>query len=112
MTDNTFKLSISENALSKISSVLKDKPVGSFFRIDITSGGCSGFSTSFRIDSDISDEDIIINQNGIKVAIHKELAHLIGEAELKYNQDILSSYFNLDVKTATAKCSCGASFGL
>lgn len=107
-----FKLEISESAFQKIHAVLQNKAIGSFFRIDISSGGCAGFSSSFRIDNIIEEHDLVIEKKDIKVVINQKVAEFIKEAELKYNTDILSSYFNLDVKTATNTCSCGSSFSL
>ncbi len=112
MNNLNFKLIIDKAAIEKIVSVLKTKESHYFFRIDISAGGCSGFSSTFRIDNEISEEDIIIEDSGAKVVINKQLAELIEDAELKYHTDILSSYFNLDVKTAKSKCSCGTSFSL
>ena len=112
MDNSNFKLMVDKSAKDKIVSVLKTKDSSWFFRIDVSAGGCSGFSSTFKMDNVLDEEDIIIEDGGAKVVINKQLAELIGEAELKYQTDILSSFFNLDVKSAKSKCSCGTSFSL
>ncbi|MFL1780995.1 Iron-sulfur cluster insertion protein ErpA [Candidatus Hepatincolaceae symbiont of Richtersius coronifer] len=110
--ESNFKLSVSAAALSKISEVLKSKSEATFFRIEIKSGGCSGFSTSFKIDDNLQEEDLIIKQEGVKIVINNSLAEFIQTAELHFTKDILSSYFQLNVTTATGTCSCGSSFSV
>lgn len=108
----SFNLDINDNALSKIKSVLINKDSSTFFRIEITPGGCSGFNTSFKLDDKITENDIIIKKDDISVVINKLVADLIQDAELNYITSILNSYFVLNVKIAKDKCSCGSSFGL
>lgn len=112
MENNTFNLSVTEGAINKIQEVLATKKPDTFFRIEVSSGGCAGFSVSFLLDSSIKSDDLVINYAGIKIVINKVIAEFIKDAELEYKKDILSSYFMLDVKTATEKCSCGSSFGV
>ncbi len=112
MKEQSFTINLTENALTKLKSTLASKPIGTFLRINISSGGCSGFMTSFNLDSQQNEEDIEISQDGVKVIIHKMIAEFIKEAELDYISGILSSYFKLTVKQATESCSCGSSFNI
>lgn len=111
---DNFTLTITENAYTKLTSVLlkKDKPT--YFRLKISSGGCSGFSTMFALDENYDNqEDLLLDfGNNVKIIIHKQVAELIGTAELHYKQDLLNSYFALNVAAAKESCSCGSSFGL
>ncbi len=109
---NNFSLSIDDAAYNKIKSVILSKKVFSYFSINVTSGGCSGFTTSFSIVDKTNEDDLQINYKDIIVIINNQIAEILEEATLTYKTDILNSYFMLDVKKATAKCSCGSSFGL
>jgi iron-sulfur cluster insertion protein len=108
----SFILNINDSALKRIKEVLTNKSSDIIFKIEITPGGCSGFNTSFKLDNIITENDLIIEKDDVKVVIHKLAADLIQEAELTYNTSILNSYFALNVKTAKDKCSCGSSFSL
>ena len=108
----SFNLKINQTAIDKIKSVVKNHTSDTFLRIEISSGGCSGFNTSFKLDNIILEDDLIIQKDNIKIVINKNIADLIQDAELNFNSSIMNSYFSLDVKIAKDKCSCGSSFGL
>jgi iron-sulfur cluster assembly accessory protein len=108
----SFDLKINQTAIDKIKSVIQNHSSDTFLRIEINSGGCSGFNTTFKLDNLILEDDIIINQDNIKVVINKDIANLIEAGELNFNSSIMNSYFSLDVKKAKDKCSCGSSFSL
>ncbi|MDR2008211.1 MAG: iron-sulfur cluster assembly accessory protein [Alphaproteobacteria bacterium] len=112
MTENNFKISLTESAVERLKSVLAKKDAGSFLRIVVSSGGCAGFSTSFKLDTKREEDDVEIVQDGIKVVINKMIAEFIKDAELNYITSNLSSFFRLDVKQATENCSCGSSFNM
>lgn len=107
-----FNLTVADSALIKIQEVLSNKSSDYFFRIEILSGGCAGFSTSFKIDNNIQEEDLIIKKNSIKIVINNIIANFIKDAELEYRSNIISSHFYLHIKTAKDTCSCGSSFSM
>ncbi len=107
-----FDLEITENAFKKLKDVFSKKMPDYFFRINITSGGCSGFMTTFVVDNQKQEDDLYLNYESITIAINKNVAFLIGTAKLHFSSNILTSYFALDVAVAQDKCSCGSSFSL
>lgn len=112
MMENDFKISLSESAVIKLKEVLKKKDAGTFLRVIVSSGGCSGFSTSFKLDKLHEEDDVEITQDGVRIVINKIIAEFIKDAELNYIASNLSSFFRLDVKQASESCSCGSSFNL
>ena len=53
------EINFSEKAVEKISQLLSKKPSGTFFRIAVKGGGCSGFKYDFTFDSKIEENDLI-----------------------------------------------------
>ena len=51
---NTFQ--ITENAKKQIAKLLKKEPKGSFFRVSVEGGGCSGFKYNFSIDNNSNEK--------------------------------------------------------
>jgi iron-sulfur cluster insertion protein len=107
-----FDLEITESASKKLNDVFSKKTNDYLFRINISSGGCSGFMTTFSIDNTKQDDDIYLHYDNITIALNKDVALLIGTAKLHFSSNILTSYFALDVAVAQDKCSCGSSFSL
>ena len=56
--------SLSKEALERVKILLKDEE-GSYFRISVLGGGCSGFQYDFSFDEKPKDDDIIFKEGGI-----------------------------------------------
>ena len=52
------EIKFTDNALKQINAMLSKKDKGSFFRIAIKGGGCSGFQYDFSFDKKPQNEDI------------------------------------------------------
>ncbi len=57
-----FGLSLS--AAERITHMLSGEPEGSFFRVAVLGGGCSGFQYDFSIDQKRNDDDIVFTRMG------------------------------------------------
>ena len=52
------EIKFTDKALKQINSLLSKKDKGSFFRIAIKGGGCSGFQYEFTFDQSKSEDDL------------------------------------------------------
>ena len=105
-----FGLSLS--AAERIQHMLSSEPEGSFFRVAVLGGGCSGFQYDFSIDQKRNDDDIVFTAHGVDVVVDDISIELIDHAELDYVQDLMGSYFAVTNPNATASCGCGTSFSV
>ena len=105
-----FGLSLS--AAERITHMLNDEPQGSFFRVAVLGGGCSGFQYDFSIDQKRNDDDTVYTAHGVDVVVDDISIELIDHAELDYVQDLIGSYFAVTNPNATASCGCGTSFSV
>ena len=55
------EIKFTDNAIKQINHLLSKKEKGSFFRIAIKGGGCSGFQYNFSVDTEKEDDDIQYN---------------------------------------------------
>ena len=106
------KFSLTESAAARIAEMLTDEPDGSFFRVAVLGGGCSGFQYDFSIDSKRQSDDCIFTSHGVEVVIDEMSLELVDTAELDYKQDLMGSYFAVNNPNATASCGCGTSFSV
>ena len=51
------EINFSKEAVEKINQLVAKKPLGTFFRIAVKGGGCSGFKYDFSFDSKIDNDD-------------------------------------------------------
>ena len=56
------------------------------------------------------EDDIILEQSGIKIVIDPESAQYLSGAEIDYVDDIMKSGFSIFNPNATKSCACGSSF--
>ncbi len=111
-TPDGGKFGLTESAAERIKLMLLDEPEGSFFRVAVLGGGCSGFQYDFSIDGTKQADDCIFVSHGVEVVIDEMSLELIDTAELDYKQDLMGSYFAVNNPNATASCGCGTSFSV
>ena len=84
----------------------KDK--GSFFRIAIKGGGCSGFQYEFTFDK-IKTKDDLYFEN---ILIDKTSANLLKGSEVDYVTELIGEQFKITNPQTKSSCGCGVSFSL
>ena len=109
---NAGVFGLSFSAAERIQHMLSSEPKGSFFRVAVLGGGCSGFQYDFSIDQKRNDDDIVFTTHGVDVVVDDMSIELIDHAELDYVQDLMGSYFAVTNPNATASCGCGTSFSV
>ena len=102
---------VSESAKVKITEILKDESDGSFLRIGVYGGGCSGFQYKFGIHDVTEDDDVINEWDDGKVVVDAMSIEYMKGATLDYVKDLMSEHFSIDNPSATSSCGCGESFG-
>ena len=80
---------LSEAAAWRITQLLESEPTGSFFRVAVLGGGCSGFQYDFSIDKNRQDDDAIFIIHDVEVVVDEMSLELIDQAELDYVQDLM-----------------------
>ena len=65
-----------ERALRRVAEVLRGEAPGSFLRVSVNGGGCSGFQYSFDIAPAADDGDIILGNSEIAAGDRPGLARL------------------------------------
>ena len=50
------EINFSQKAVEKINQLISKKPSGTFFRISVKGGGCSGFKYDFSFDTNVEND--------------------------------------------------------
>ena len=109
---NAGKFGLTVAAATRITKMLADEPDGSFFRVSVLGGGCSGFQYDFSIDTTKQQDDCVFTAHEVLIVIDAMSLQLVDAAELDYKQDLMGSYFAVNNPNATASCGCGTSFSV
>ena len=114
MTDaaTDLPISVTAAAAARIRFVTSDEPEGTFMRISVSGGGCSGFSYGFALTTERVDDDIVIERDGATVVIDGISAEYLRGSELDFIDDLMGQAFKMKNPNATATCGCGTSFAM
>jgi iron-sulfur cluster assembly protein len=107
-------ITVSENAKQHALSLIKDEnsPEGTFIRVGVDGGGCSGLTYKLVFDNVIMESDQVFEDKGIKIVVDKKsFLYLIG-TELDYSGGINGKGFVFVNPNASRTCGCGESFGV
>ena len=102
------EIKFTDNALKKIDNLLSKKDKGSFFRIAIKGGGCSGFQYEFTFDKEKDSDDL----NYENIIIDKTSAGLLKGSEIDYVSELIGEQFKITNPQSKSSCGCGVSFSL
>ena len=106
------EIKFTDKALKQIDNLLSKKDKGSFFRIAIKGGGCSGLMYELTFDNTLSDGDKEFEDNGVKVVVDKKsYLYLVGTT-LDYSGGLNGKGFVFVNPNADRTCGCGESFSL
>ena len=83
-----------------------------FVRVGVESGGCSGLSYKLDFDNKKEEEDVLIENNGVKLLINKKsFLYLVGTT-LEFSDGLNGKGFVFNNPNASRTCGCGESFSL
>ena len=102
------EIKFTEKAINQINHLLSSKEKGSFFRIAIKGGGCSGFQYDFSFDKSQHDDDLC-HQN---ILIDKTSADLLKGSEVDFVKELIGDSFKINNPQSKSSCGCGVSFSL
>mgnify|MGYP006063679989 FL=1 len=102
------EIKFTDKALKQINSLLSKKDKGSFFRIAIKGGGCSGFQYEFTFDQSKAIDDLIYEN----ILIDKASADLLKGSQIDYVSELIGEQFKITNPQTKSSCGCGVSFSL
>ena len=79
-------------------------------RVAVRPGGCSGFSYEMFFDSEVVDDDVTLDYQGVKVVVDPSSAQLLEGATLDYKDGLNQAGFSINNPNAQRTCGCGQSF--
>nr|CDS28267.1 iron sulfur cluster assembly 2 [Hymenolepis microstoma] len=82
-------------------------------RVIVDSGGCSGFQYKYEVDTTLNNDDLIIENSGVRVVVDPQSMQFIEGSKLDYEEELIRSGFRIQNNPQSEKgCSCGSSFAL
>ena len=100
------ELNFTNKAVEKINQLLSKKPTGTFFRISVKGGGCSGFKYDFTFDNkidknDLKDKNIVVDKSSLK---------MLEGSSVDFSEELIGTSFKISNPKTKSSCGCGTSF--
>jgi iron-sulfur cluster insertion protein len=108
-------ITLTPAAAEKAAALRDGEAEGLALRVEVRSGGCSGFQYDVCFDADISTEDVcveyaVVGTSPLKVVSHATSAQILSGATLDYRDGLTEAGFKVTNPNANRSCGCGKSF--
>tara|TARA_B100000029_G_scaffold499225_1_gene569343 strand:+ start:374 stop:691 length:318 start_codon:yes stop_codon:yes gene_type:complete len=100
------EINFSKRAVERINQLISKKPTGTFFRIAVKGGGCSGFKYDFSFDdkiekNDLKHENIVVDEASLK---------MLEGSQVDFTEELIGESFKISNPKTKSSCGCGISF--
>ena len=102
------ELNFTKEAVEKINQLISKKTAGTYFRIAVKGGGCSGFKYDFSFDSKIDENDLKYEN----IVVDKSSLEMIKGSEVDFSKELIGDSFKISNPKTKSSCGCGISFSL
>jgi iron-sulfur cluster insertion protein len=104
-------LRISAAALVRVRDLIREEGNPALkLRVSVEGGGCSGFQYGFSFDADCSEDDLVLDRDGIEVLVDPLSMQYLEGAEVDYVEELSGAQFVIHNPNARTTCGCGSSF--
>ena len=100
-------ISFTPTAIKQLKEVIEPPEA---VRVAVRGGGCAGMSYELNIDSETSEDDLVIEFDHVAVYIDPHSAAILEETTIDYVKRGLNEGFIFNNPKSNTTCGCGASF--
>ena len=99
-------IDFTKKAVEKINQLISKKPSGTFFRIAVKGGGCSGFKYDFSFDDSLDKNDLK-HEN---IVVDKSSLDMLKGSKVDFSEELIGNSFKISNPKTKSSCGCGISF--
>ena len=105
-------ISLTESAAERVRNHLEIRGSGIGLRLGITTTGCNGFAYVINYADKLNEDDVVFDDQGVKVVVDQKSLDLIDGTEVDFIKDGLNEAFRFRNPNVTGECGCGESFSI
>ena len=105
-------ISLTPSAADRVRNFLAARGHGVGLRLGVRKTGCSGFAYVINYADDSQPEDIVFENQGVKVFVDKASLPLIDGTEVDFVKQGLNEAFKFRNPNVKGECGCGESFSV
>ncbi len=104
---------LTEKAVETVKGFMEQENVAADtggLRVSVLPGGCSGFQYGLNIEERALEDDLVFEQNGLRIFVDEFSAQYLQGTTVDYVSTMMESGFTFENPNATGGCGCGSSF--
>jgi iron-sulfur cluster assembly protein len=107
-------IQLTEKARQEVREIIaaQNMPEGTFLRVGVAGGGCSGFTYNLKFDTEMNEGDQLEIQHGVKVVCDSKSFVYLEGSEVDFTDGLNGRGFVFRNPNASTTCGCGESFGV
>jgi iron-sulfur cluster assembly protein len=104
-------ITLTPDAVSRLRNVLDQQQAPeAALRVFVTPGGCSGFSYGMSLDQEFATDDLLVQQDGVKLVVDAFSKEYLDGAQVDFVDSLMGGGFTVVNPNAAKSCACGQSF--
>lgn len=108
-----FHLGLTDLAARTAAAMMQKQGLTSgALRVTVTGGGCSGQQYNLGFDDQQHDDDIVLEQCGVRIFVDRSSAAYLNGVTIDYVNALHGAGFKFVNPNASRTCGCGSSFSV
>jgi len=111
-TTKEIIVTLTEKAANKVKLLLEKESKKDYgLRVGVVPGGCSSYMYEIGFEKYSKENDVIIDEKGVKIFINPESIAFIKGSTVDYLDSLTNAGFKINNPNVKASCGCGHSVG-
>jgi iron-sulfur cluster insertion protein len=102
---------LTENAAKRVAWIAERQSKPAILRLAVDGGGCAGFTYTFDLAEQESD-DLVTETDGVKLVVDPVSLELVKGSAVDFVEDLGGAAFRVTNPNAQSGCGCGSSFSV
>lgn len=107
---DSMRVRLSDAAARHITRYLARRGKGVGVRLGVKTTGCSGLAYKIEFADDVAPEDVVFEEQGVKILVDPKSLPYIDGTELDFVREGLNEGFKFNNPNERDRCGCGESF--
>ena len=103
---------MTESAAQQITKYMIEHGAGIGLRLGVKRTGCSGFTYVVDVADHVAQDDVLLDNLGMKIVVNVEHLPLLEGTEIDFVRQGLSHSFRIRNPNVSGECGCGESFSV
>ncbi len=105
-------MTFSPSAAARVAVIAGKQGKPAILRLSVEGGGCSGFQYKFGLADAPQGDDLVIEQDGVRLLVDAVSLDLVAGSEVDYIESLGGAAFKVTNPNAASGCGCGSSFAI